>query len=887
MKRERRKRLVPLTLSLSRWERFWELLWQKGRGSLSRWERDRVRGLIRLLFFFSLTALPLYADTNIPGGTLTSPTYLDKANEHYILQNDVTADKTAFVIIAPGITFDLGGHTVTYDDALPINVPNGDFEDGELGASAPGWNFTGAPDAEVSSGTINDVSVFSGTKALRFHVPAGDQYIESASQVTLEPNTNYVLSFKAYNTVPGPLEYHNNTTTLFAKFKSTSTEVDVTGICWRGFQYATAVFRTGSAPESYTLQVGIRGASNNINPPGGYVYVDDVKVERYKCIGVLFGPPSWAKDYPPSNPYVFPDVTRFGSADHAVITNGSIIQGRGGAAWGHGLKGSSGSGGEFSYLTITVRGANTFNIAHDWGTQHKIHHNTFFNQVNVITSRDQFDGSVISMSGGSGNEIYSNTIIGGCQNGIVANTQNGPPNRIYDNDITLGQTPISRTNGFAVQLYSDQGTEVYNNRIHCGDDLNNGQNWCRGIYAGGHSRGTRIYKNTIDVQNLANNQEYGGCQGGSGSGAYGIQIESSDDLEIYENIVTAIANECAATAFRMNGDLANRGIYVHDNQFTAINKSPLRSEGLDPQANSIKIDSGIDTPNATLQFENNIIRSNYRWFSNSDISNLEFRSNTFVIEPDPVSPFEPLVAYRYYRDTPNIPPLIGLKFINNKYPDENTKNIFENSDIYAKFYFNFGVDPLSSFHYSWTLRVNAVDENSHPVANRIVLIKDKAGREVVRALTDGAGRVETVLDEFLNEGGAKTLYNDYTATLFDGNFEVSASVTMDQARELTLRLPYTASEVTFGQDVNVIQTGVSPEVRLTMNLTKNEDVRIRIFNRLGELMKDVANGSYIAGPHIFTWDGSNNNGEKVASGVYTAVIDTGGLRTRKKIAVVK
>ncbi|MCB4756103.1 MAG: hypothetical protein LHV69_03570 [Elusimicrobia bacterium] len=847
-------------------------------GHMSHYYCRDTRKVIFVSLVITLTSLA-FGDTLITETHLTSPYYLDTPNERYILQGDVTADKTAFVIIAEGITLDLGGHTVTYDDALPITVPNGDFEDGGLGPSAPGWDFTGAPDADVSSGTIiNPVTVFSGTKALRFHVPAGDQFIASTSQVTLEPDTTYVLSFKAFNAVPGPLENHNNTTTLFAKFKSTSTEVVVTGICWRGFQYATAVFRTGSAPESYTIQVGIRGAAQNINPPGGYVYVDDVRVERYQCFGVLFGPPSWARDY---NPYVYPDVTRFGSADHAVITNGSLIQGRGGAAWGHGLKGASGSGGEFSYLTITVRGANTFNIAHDWGTRHKIHHNTFNNQVNVITSRDQFDGAVVSLSGGSDNEIYSNTILGGCQNGIVANTGQGAPNRIYDNDITLGGTPISRTNGFAIQLYGDQGTEAYNNRIHCGD----GQNWCRGIFTGGNARGTRIYNNTIDVQNLANNQEYGGCQGGSGSGAYGIQIESSDDLEIYGNVVTAIANDCAATAFRVNGALANRGIYVHDNQFTAINRSPLRAEGLDPQANSIKIGGGIDNPNATLRFENNVIRSNYRWFSNSDISNLEFRSNTFVIGDDPVSPFEPLVAYRYSESDNGA--VRHIRFINNQYLDTASQNAFVNTSIFKKFYYNFGTDPLSSFHYSWTLRINAVDENNRPVANRIVLIEDKDGREVVRALTDDAGRVETVLDEFLNEGGAKTFYNDYTATLFDGNFEVSASVTMDQPRELTLRLPYTASEVTFGQDINIIQPGVSPEVRLTMNLTQNEDVRIRIVNRQGELMKELANGAYIAGPHIFIWDGSNNNGEKVASGIYTAVIDIGDRRTKKRIAVVK
>ena len=46
---------------------------------------------------------------------LSVPYALDRAGAIYVLVNDVTADSTAFNIMAGNVTFDLNGHTVTYD----------------------------------------------------------------------------------------------------------------------------------------------------------------------------------------------------------------------------------------------------------------------------------------------------------------------------------------------------------------------------------------------------------------------------------------------------------------------------------------------------------------------------------------------------------------------------------------------------------------------------------------------------------------------------------------------------------------------------------------------------------------------------------------------------
>ena len=79
------------------------------------------------------------------------PYYLDQQGKTYVLQTDVTTDGTAFAIIAKDVVFDLNGHTITYDNAAPIVIPNGSFEAG-TGGVASGWDFTTAPGASRRSG---------------------------------------------------------------------------------------------------------------------------------------------------------------------------------------------------------------------------------------------------------------------------------------------------------------------------------------------------------------------------------------------------------------------------------------------------------------------------------------------------------------------------------------------------------------------------------------------------------------------------------------------------------------------------------------------------------------------------------------------------------------
>jgi len=103
------------------------------------------------------------------------PISLTEDGTLYVLDENMRSPGTAFVVAAAGVTLDLGGHTVVYDDRPPLSIANGDFEEGDDKA-VPGWNLSGAPTAR----RINAVPGMWGKWMLRLGQIAGPQTIVSS-----------------------------------------------------------------------------------------------------------------------------------------------------------------------------------------------------------------------------------------------------------------------------------------------------------------------------------------------------------------------------------------------------------------------------------------------------------------------------------------------------------------------------------------------------------------------------------------------------------------------------------------------------------------------------------------------------------------------------------
>jgi hypothetical protein len=80
----------------------------------------------------------------------------------------------------------------------------------------------------------------------------------------------------------------------------------------------------------------------------------------------------------------------------------------------------------------------------------------------------------------------------------------------------------------------------------------------------------------------------------------------------------------------------------------------------------------------------------------------------------------------------------------------------------------------------------------------------------------------------------------------------------------------------------------NPSTRIQFALPTKGHVSLKIYNVAGQLVKTLQNGVMDAGSHELTWDGSNNLGSNVASGVYFYKINAGDdYENMKKMVLLR
>ncbi|HKQ59536.1 MAG TPA: FlgD immunoglobulin-like domain containing protein [Candidatus Eisenbacteria bacterium] len=75
--------------------------------------------------------------------------------------------------------------------------------------------------------------------------------------------------------------------------------------------------------------------------------------------------------------------------------------------------------------------------------------------------------------------------------------------------------------------------------------------------------------------------------------------------------------------------------------------------------------------------------------------------------------------------------------------------------------------------------------------------------------------------------------------------------------------------------------------RITFGITQREKVELRIYDVAGRTVRTLANREFAAGEHALTWDGTNDDGQPVARGVYFYQLRTPSFVSQKKIAVLR
>lgn len=79
----------------------------------------------------------------------------------------------------------------------------------------------------------------------------------------------------------------------------------------------------------------------------------------------------------------------------------------------------------------------------------------------------------------------------------------------------------------------------------------------------------------------------------------------------------------------------------------------------------------------------------------------------------------------------------------------------------------------------------------------------------------------------------------------------------------------------------------NPDTDIRFSLTRDSEVNLSVFNILGQKVKTLVQGSLTAGLHSVKWDGTDESGRQVASGIYLYKIVTGDVVESRKMILMK
>jgi hypothetical protein len=79
----------------------------------------------------------------------------------------------------------------------------------------------------------------------------------------------------------------------------------------------------------------------------------------------------------------------------------------------------------------------------------------------------------------------------------------------------------------------------------------------------------------------------------------------------------------------------------------------------------------------------------------------------------------------------------------------------------------------------------------------------------------------------------------------------------------------------------------NPQTAISFEVKEATEVKVTIYNTLGQKIKELGNEVYAPGVHRITWKGTNENGQQVSSGIYFYRIQAGDFTATEKMIMMK
>ncbi len=145
------------------------------------------------------------------------------------------------------------------------------------------------------------------------------------------------------------------------------------------------------------------------------------------------------------------------------------------------------------------------------------------------------------------------------------------------------------------------------------------------------------------------------------------------------------------------------------------------------------------------------------------------------------------------------------------------------------------------------------------------------------------------IENHIQDDGLQYVFNDgygVTATRIRSNFAIKITTEPPAISSVEDDDQIAAFPKKFHLEQNY-PNPFNPETRIVYSLPEKSNVTLAIYNINGQLIKVLQNGEQITGRYVKTWNGQNERGEMVSSGVYFYRIQAGNFIQSKKLILLR
>ena len=212
-----------------------------------------------------------------------------------------------------------------------------------------------------------------------------------------------------------------------------------------------------------------------------------------------------------------------------------------------------------------------------------------------------------------------------------------------------------------------------------------------------------------------------------------------------------------------------------------------------------------------------------------------------------------------------------------------------------------------AFDVAATAPPEGADSAGVVVSYDVVVTNNGSGVDLIAlTVTSKSGWVVTGNDaagQYYNAGQQKTL--PVTVAIPAGTplgtqdtLTVVATSKFDPSATATKKIVTTVDKKTGVEDGNFQVPGLfklnqnfpnpfNPETVISFSLDKSSDVTLSVFDILGRTVTTLYQGYLPTGQHQFVWNGSDGNGQSVASGIYFYRLSSDRISLTRKMALMK